>query len=199
MGAISKGDVTETKTYERADSGVYAARCIQVVELGTHDNEYKGEVKQRKELMIVWELAELMQDGRPFTVNWRGTNSLNEKSGLYKMLVGWRGKAFTPQELAKFELKNILDKLCMVNVTKETSKAGKEYNKMVSVMPLPKGMTVPERANELVDFGINDMDDKELFALLWPWVQNIVKDSKEGKAYFEGIHDVDPEEEGEAF
>lgn len=196
MGATtSAGNTEATKSYERPSAGVYAARCIQVVELGTHDTEFKGEIKQRKELMIVWELAELMQDGRPFTVNWRGTNSLNEKSALYKMLIGWRGKPFTPEQLNKFELSNILDKTCMINV----GLTEKGYSKVVSVMPLPKGMAVPERANDLVDFGINDMDDKDIFGKLWPYVQNIVKDSKEGKAYFEGIHDSDPEEEGEAF
>lgn len=198
MGAVTSGSNSEaTKSYERCEAGVFAGRCIQVVELGTHKNTHpKAEPNSyKKELMIIWELAELMQDGRPFTVNWRGTNSLNEKSALYKMLIGWRGKPFTPEQLNKFALSNILDKTCMLNV----ALTEKGYNKVVSVMPLPKGMAVPDRANDLVDFGINDMDDKELFAKLWPYVANIIKDSKEGRAYFDGVHDVDPEEEGEAF
>ena len=187
MGATSSaGNTVETKTYERIEGGVYAARCFAVIELGTHTSEFKGETKDKKEIMIIWELNELMEDGRPFTVNWRGTNSLNEKGNLFKMLSGWRGKPFTQEELRKFEMKNILDKCCMINVSKETSKAGKDYNKVITVMPLPKGMSVPPIVNPVVDFGINDMCTEE-YNKLYPWVQNVVKDSHEGQKYFLGL------------
>ncbi len=183
MGATTQGSFKEeTKSYERCDAGVYPARCIQVVELGTHDMEWQGEVKQRKEIMIVWELSELMQDGRPFTVTWRGTNTLNEKGKLYQMLTSWRGKPFTTDELRSFSLANILDKCCMINISKETSKAGKDFNKVISVMPLPKGMNCEPRYNELVDFGICDLGTEE-FDKIWPWVQKIILDSHEGKRF----------------
>lgn len=185
MGATTSGSVrseSTTTAYERVDSGAYPARCIQVIELGTRDNEFQGEVKKRKELMITWELSELMQDGRPFVVSWRGTNTLNEKGKLFQMLTSWRGKPFTTEELKKFELSNILDACCMINVSKETSKAGKEFNKVISVMRLPKGMQAEPRVNELVDFGIGDITNEELFNKLWPWVQNIIKESDEYRA-----------------
>ena len=183
MGATSSaGNQNKETSYEVCEAGVFPARCIQVVELGTHDNDYKGEISKRKELMIVFELSELMQDGRPFTVKWQGTNTLSDKGKLFKMLSEWRGRAFTPEELKQFALKNILDKCCMVNITKEVSKKGKEYNKLVSVMPLPKGMVCADRYNELVDFGVDDINGPE-FNNLWPWVQKIVMDSYEGKAY----------------
>lgn len=201
MGATSTaGNTTETKNYERIEAGVYSARCFACIELGTHRSEFKGEVKDKKEIMIIWELNELMEDGRPFTVNWRGTNSLNEKGNLFKMLSGWRGKSFTPDELHKFEMKNILDKCCMLNVGKETSKAGKEYNKVITVMPLPKGMTVPPLVNPLVDFGIGDMGTPE-FDKLYPWIQNVVRDSHEGQKFFLGLNNEPepPIDDGEAF
>ena len=186
MGCVTsagnQGKQSTTTNYERAESGAYPARCIQCIDLGTRDNEYQGEVKKRKELMITWELSELMQDGRPFVVSWRGTNTLNEKGKLFQILTSWRGKPFTTDELKKFELSNILDACCMINISKETSKAGKDFNKVISVMRLPKGMQAEPRVNELVDFGINDITNEELFGKLYPWVQNIVKDSDEYKA-----------------
>ena len=185
MGATTSGSVKNESTgtnYERAESGAYPARCIHVIELGCRDNEYQGEVKKRKELMITWELSELMQDGRPFVVSWRGTNTLNEKGKLFQILTSWRGKPFTTDELKKFELSNILDACCMINISKEKSKAGKEFNKVISVMRLPKGMQAEPRVNELVDFGIGDIANEELFGKLYPWVQNIVKESDEYKA-----------------
>ena len=190
MGAQSSaGNVEKTKNYERAAAGVYAARCIQVVELGTKDNEYQGEVKKRKELVIVWELAELMEDGRPFVVSWRGTNSLSDKSKLLPLLVSWRGKAFTQDELARFEMKNILDKPCMINVSLATSKAGKDYNGVISVMPLPKGMACPDRVNELVDFGIGDLGTPE-FEKVYPYLQKTILESDEGRK-FAGVQSAD--------
>lgn len=40
MGAkSSQGEYTEAKDYELMEAGVYAARCIQVVELGKKRND----------------------------------------------------------------------------------------------------------------------------------------------------------------
>lgn len=184
MGAVGSGGNgggNKEKNYERIDAGVYPGRCIQVVELGTHEVVWEGQTKLRKELMIVWELSELMEDGRPFVVSWRGTNSLGEKSKLFAMLSQWRGKPFTKEEVARFAYGNLLDKVCLVNVGKATSKKGKDYNFVISLMPLPKGMTCPERHNELIDFGIDDRTTP-LFEKLYPYVQTIIKESKEFSA-----------------
>jgi len=191
MGATSSaGNVDSTKTYELMEPGVYPARCIAVIELGTHSREYKGEFKDKKEIMIIWELSELMEDGRPFTINWKGTNSLSDKARLYKMLNSWRGKPFQPEELARFEMKAILDKCCILNITRTLAKNGKEYNNVDSVMPLPKGMKCEERVNPLVDFGIGDVATPE-FEKLWPWVQKIVLESKEMEGHVPA--EVEPE------
>ena len=53
-----------TKDYEVMEPGVYPARCIWVVDLGTHDNVWKGETKKRRELILVWELSDELMSGR---------------------------------------------------------------------------------------------------------------------------------------
>lgn len=195
MGAVVENQFQprEKKDYQQIDSGLYPARCVHVIDLGTRDNEYQGVVKKRREVLIVWELNELMEDGRPFTVYWRGTMSMFEQGKLYKLLTDWRGKAFTPEELARFEMKNLLDKGCMVNVIKEEKK-GKTFNKVMGAVPMPKGFTLEERQNPLVDFGISDLGTPE-FDKLWPWVQKLVKESDEGKRFYAGqtIEDKLPE------
>lgn len=212
MGAmVDAGEKKEGKAFELSDAGVYAARCIQVVEIGSRNKSFKnpqtGKLENKKvnELYIVWEINNFMASGKPFTVTWRGTKSIHEKSNLYKMLKSWRGKAFSTAELAGFSLSNILDKPCMINVTK-TESGGKEYNNVDTIMPLPKGMNVPDRVNDLVDFGINDINTKE-FDKLWPYVQKWVNESIEGIRYNEsGARDMEDddyepskfEDEGEA-
>jgi hypothetical protein len=193
MGAVtSAGTRTTTKTYERPEPGVYPARCIQTVELGFHPNRFfnpekdNPESEYRKELLIVWELGELMQDGRPFVISWRDRNLLSEKSNLYKLLTGWRGKPFTEQELKRFDLNNILDKCCYLNLVESApDKNGKTWINVESAIPLPKGMACDPRYNDLIDFSIEDIGTP-LFGQLYPWVQDYIKKSLEWQAYANG-------------
>jgi len=179
--------------YEIPDAGSYPARCIQVVELGTHENTHpkakKGATKE--EILIVWELSETMEDGRPFVVNWRGTASIGEKAHLRnKILVPWRGKPFTDAELEEFDLANVLGAPCLLNVVHKES-GEKTYVNVESIMPLPKGMKAEEAVNDLVNFEVVDYNDDDMppkidcpeFRKLYAWVQKIIFDSHEGKAF----------------
>jgi hypothetical protein len=69
----------------------------------------------------------------------------------------------------------------MVNVSKQKGKKdpSKEYNNVLSIMPMPKSMTLEPRVNELVDFGIDDRFNEELMSKLWPWVRKLVEESFE--------------------
>lgn len=184
MGVVlTSNGSSEGKVYERPAAAVYAARCINIIDLGTHteqDFKDKTKTKDNRKLKITWELNELMQDGRPFVVSWDGNASFNEKSNLYNILVSWRGKAFTDEEKKKFELKNILDKPCMLNVTVTE----KGYNKIAGVMPLPKGMTIPDRHNDLIDFSI-DMIGTETFTKLPNFIKDRIWASHEGVLFGE--------------
>ena len=75
MGATAHGNTQSTKDYEVPEPATYPGRCIGVIELGTIDSEYQGKAKKKTEIMLLFELSELMEDGRPFVVNWKGTNS----------------------------------------------------------------------------------------------------------------------------
>lgn len=198
MGATFEHGGSDIK-YQRLESGMYPAHCIQVVELGTHDNTHPqakpGAVK--KEILLVFETNELMEpneEGKqlPLVVSLRLTNSLGQRATLRKHLESWRGKSFTDDELASFSTDKILDKPCLLNVTL-TRKGDKEYNNIKTINPVPKGMTVSERVNELIDFGIHDIE-QPIFQKLWPWVQTIIKNSYEAKALDLPEPDSDPGE-----
>lgn len=106
--------------------------------------EYQGIPNRRNQVLITWELCnEPMQDGRPYIVSMFLTNSLNEKAKMRGFLESWRGRKFTAEELAKFDLENILGAPCMLNVIMgETAKA-----KVGGIGAMPKGMTAPEAQN----------------------------------------------------
>lgn len=185
MGATVSGSNNQDFTYERPEPKLYAGRCIQVVELGTHPNTHpQAKSPTKKELMLVFELSNnLMQDGRPFTVNKRYTASLGDRAILRKDLESWRGRPFTEDELKGFALSNLLDKPCMINIGERVSTRdpNKKFATVTTIVPMMEGLTLSPRHNELIDFGIDDIRGPE-FLKLWPWVQKTILESEEGKA-----------------
>jgi hypothetical protein len=104
--------IVSGKNYTPAPEGVHAAVCVDVADKGMVETEWGSKHKCR----IVWEIAAPMDDGRPFTIGKTYTVSLHEKSSLYKDLKGWRGRAFTADELRGFDLENVVGKPCQLVV-----------------------------------------------------------------------------------
>jgi hypothetical protein len=89
------------------------------------------------------------------------TGGMNKKSGLRKDLAAWRGKDFSKEELAGFELKNILGKGCQVVV--EHNEEGR--SRVTGVFGLPKGTQVPPPTNPQVEYSIADGKNEVFNAL----------------------------------
>lgn len=147
--------------FEQAPVGSHIARCIKLIDIGTQTGEYQGQKLVKRQLVITWELCnELMSsgdsEGKPFCVSSFYTASLNEKANLRKHLMNWRGRDFTPEELKGFNLKNVLDKGCMLSVVHNE----KEKAVVSGVMALPKGTSLTERVNDLVYFSLDEFDQK---------------------------------------
>ena len=155
MGRFAKD--TGGQDFQQAPAGTHVAICIQIIDIGTHHGEYQGTPTVKNQVVIRWELPnEKMDDGQPFIVSAFYTNSLSEKSKLRPMLEAWRGRPFSEQELAGFDLQAILGKACMLNIISDNNRA-----KVSSVMALPKGMTVPPVHNKCKAFWIDEWDQAE--------------------------------------
>lgn len=166
-------------SFEQAPVGAQIARCIKLIDIGTHHGEYEGVANVRHQIIIGWELpGELIQSGdyagQPFTVSEFYTLSLSEKSKLRPMLESWRGKPFTEDELRGFDLKNLLGKACMIQVGRNK----KDRAKVQAVMSLPKGMTVPDQFNPSVYFDLTKFDQK-LFDSLSDGIKGLIEKSDE--------------------
>lgn len=168
---------TSNKEYELAPAGNHLAICFQMVDLGEQYNA-KYDSWQHK-VQIGWELPnELMADGRPFMVSSRYTMSLNEKAILRRDLESWRGRPFTAEEEAGFDLKNVVGKPCMVNVV-HNPVGERTYANIKSVAAIPKGMTVPEQVNDSVIFEIDQTNpDLEMYYSLPEFLQKTISDSR---------------------
>lgn len=122
-----------------APSGPQHAVCSAVFDMGEEYSEMYKKLSQK--VCIFWELAEKMQDGRPYMLSKQYTLSLSEKANLRKDLESWRGKHFTTEELAGFDLEKLIGVNVMLNVIHVPGKKdGKIRAQIAGVMPIMKGL-----------------------------------------------------------
>ena len=191
-----------------AREGVHVAICTRVIDLGTQTSTYKGEDKRAKKVLIGWELPdepliEINGEQLPPMIMGRYTASLHEKAQLFALLVSWRGRKFTDDELKAFDLKNVLGAPCYLQVIH--SDDGKFAN-VKTLMPLPKGVAKPTATGPLIHLSLApDEFDPKAYEALTPKMKAIIADAPEylvatGRAPAQGAagpvetaHDYDDE------
>ena len=155
--------------FERCPSGMHLGRCYRIVDLGTQKSEYMGQVKYLHKIMLGWEIHGTddngkplnIMDGRPFAIFKNYTLSWSEKANLRLDLQSWRGKAFTQEEMRKFDLKNILGAWCMINVIERAGQNGNTYANVDGVTPVPaiiKQNGLPQAVNKNELFNLQEPD-----------------------------------------
>lgn len=121
-----------------APQGLHTAVCADVWDIWTEERSEKWGGGLRDVIRLVWEIDQLGEDGKPFTVSQKYTASLHEKSRLRHDLESWRGRKFTAEELKAFDVVNVLGANCQINVV-HNIKDGKTYANIASLVPLAKG------------------------------------------------------------
>lgn len=183
---VAKENNTPKKDQAPIPAGMHIARCYGLFDTGTHHDDRFD--KDKREIVIVWEVPKCrikikrddVEQDLPRAISKRYTLSLHEKSQLRKDLQSWRGRPFTPAELAGFEVKNILGKACLLNIT-HTEKDGKTYANIGAITPLMEGMTAPPQENPNSYFSFDGYTDREHgFPEGMPkWIVDAAKESKE--------------------
>lgn len=160
---------------EKLENGVYTATSSMIIDLGLQLSE-KFEKTQRK-MMILWnvlgEEVEINGEKLPRTMSKEYSFSLGEKSNLRKDLQAWRGKSFTDEELQGFNLLNILNKSCQLQIILE-EKNGKKYNNIASIMALPKGTEITP-LEKTSHFDMENPETWNNWAEIPEWIQNKIK------------------------
>jgi hypothetical protein len=124
-----------TTSFQPAPTGVHTGVCVDVIDLGMKDTQWGPKHKIR----LVWQIEELMENGKPFLVSKQYTASLNEKANLRKDLESWRGRPFTQKECEGFDVETIVGVNCLLNVQQEV-KGENTWANIKGVMPLKKGI-----------------------------------------------------------
>ena len=174
ISASGGGNYPERKPLE---AGAYPAVADMIVDLGVQPSP-GGQFAPKRTVMIRFQIpserVEITKNGEtkslPAVISRTLGLSLNEKATLRQLLQSWRGKAFTPEELKRFDLANVLGKPAFINVT-HSVKGEKTYANLTSIMPLPKGMPASVLEGEALIYS-TDAPDPDVFDKLPEWVQD---------------------------
>lgn len=125
--------------------GQFAAVCLDLISMGMRVNEFQGHQSASESCVFVFATGEKTSKGQEFYVSTEMTLSMSPKAKLPKFLTGWRGKAFTNDELAAgVDLKALVGKTALVSLVKKFAiTTGNPRVEIDTIMPLPKGMPPP--------------------------------------------------------
>lgn|SRR5690606_8749346 len=161
--------------FKRAPAGSHIAVCNLVADCGMQPGSQQYPAPKRKiyvRFEIPAERVEYEKDGQqvegPLTIGSFYTASMNEKATLRKHLEGWRGKKFTDEEAAAFDVSALLGKACMLNVV-ESESGGKTYSNIAGIGSMPKGVPAPQAENPLLYY--DSESDQAAFDALPKWLR----------------------------
>lgn len=189
----------KTSSFVPAPEGLHPAVCIGVYDLGTHFDERWS--KTNPLIMIHWELPDTMGGDKktPMTVQRRYTRSLHKKANLRHDLQSWRGRAFTDDELERFDILKVLGTPCQLQV-QHTNVNGTVYANVMNVVPFPKGLTVPKPVHALLSFSFEDAQNGEappIPAGAPSWVRDLIQKSNEWRGVTEAHGQDDGQDSSE--
>lgn len=170
-------------------TGTHLAYCYALAELGHQSNTFEGKTSVRHRAMFFFELpTELhtFKEGEkpePFAVSKEYTISLHKKANLRADLESWRGKSFTDEELAGFDISRVVGAPCLITIVHEKGKkdASKTYAVISAISAIPKAMKaagLTPMFNEQVFYSL-EMGDCAAFHKLPEWVRKKVAESHE--------------------
>jgi hypothetical protein len=174
-----------SKEFKIAPAGLHMARLYSVIDLGHQATEWAGETKIMHKVVLTWELHGeddagqplKTDDGKPLIVSKRYTVSLGDQARLRQDVESWGNKKMTPEDRKKFDLRNLLDKFCMVNITH--SEDGK-YANISGLSPIPSALrnAIPEGINPVVHFWLAEFDQAKYDALPKYYREKITESSE---------------------
>lgn len=187
---------------EPVPAGTHQAVCYGVVAIGTQPST---QFTPRPKVLLVFELPNERMNiqGKDVarSLTKRYTLSLNEKSSLFKDLQSWRGRPFTPAELAGFDVSKLIGANCFLSVIHQ-ERAGSMYANISGISGLPKGMRPVTSENPPMYFNlIEEIDRAKKMGLrdinwekqdLETWIQKLCCESEEYKAFVMGTPNAEP-------
>jgi hypothetical protein len=188
------------KSIEPISAGSHHAVCYGVVDVGTHPS-YIPEYEPSREVIFLFELPNErgefpsrenpdIRTNQPRGITAKFKNYMSKTSKLRKMLVSWRGKEFTEDEIGKFDLSSVIGANAMLSIAHAEGKGknvGKTFANVTGVMGLPKGMNKAQPENPRTYFSFQDQKPGSVIIPenLPKWIADLILSADEYKQFME--------------
>lgn len=138
-------------------AGTYFGTCTAIIDLGLQPGSAMYP-KPKHVIVLRFEVPNEQIDwgeegpptDKPAIIYERFTFSMNSKALLRAALESWRGRAFSDEDAATFDIEKVLGKPATISVVHNTANNGRTYANIATIGPLPKGMQSPPVQGELV-------------------------------------------------
>lgn len=142
-----------SSTFTPHPEGQYAARCIDVVDVGWTKTEWGPKYKVRLVFFCgEWTEKEIEGEKKklPLLVFATFTATLSERGKLRPFLESWRGRVFTGTELGRFDVETVLNAPAFLHIVQRKNGTGRVFANVQTIMKLPPNMTAPDSPPEFV-------------------------------------------------
>jgi len=132
---IAKG--ADGQEFEPVPQGLHQAVCIDVIDKGIVQTQWGA----KHRVQIRWALDALNERGREHWVMASYNLTLgtpSKPSALRTALESWRGKPFTAEEEAGFDLDKVIGANCQIQVIHKMGDGGKMWANVQAIVPLGK-------------------------------------------------------------
>lgn len=156
------------RNFKPAPAGRQAGVCDQVVDLGVQDTDWG----QKRQVYLRWQVpsarVELEKDGEtidaPSVIGSVFTLSLHPKATLRQILEDWRGRPFTKDELAGFDITTVINKPCYLHIAhKQSEHTGRTFAQVRAVFPFD-GDDPPLVEGKSVVYDADNQDNEYLLS-----------------------------------
>lgn len=179
---------SEKKQFEPVPAGNHVARVYSIIDIGTNEDEFKGEKKMVHKIRVGFELPNETKvfkeekGAEPYNVSREWTLSFAPKSNLLPIVEGILGRKMEEAEAEVFDVTTLIGQTCLLNIVHE-EKNGTTYANIHGTSPIPKGMECPPAVNKPVVLDYDNFD-AVTFGLLPDFIKEKMVTSEEYKAKF---------------
>jgi hypothetical protein len=132
--------------FQAHSEGQFPAVCVDVVDLGEKVDEYQGKTKVLPKVALVFATGEHHKEGDKglVLITMEMTNSAADVGKLRPFLESWRGKSYSPEQVAAgLPLHKLHGATGLITVEHVITKSAKTFAKIRSISQLPAVMTAP--------------------------------------------------------
>lgn len=160
---------------ELPEAGAHNGVCVQLIDLGTQQVTFQGNIKNVRKLLMGFELVDIEnEDGSPTLVSNQFTFSDSTKGNLFKTLKQWQAV----KHIENFDMDDCLGKPAIVTIVHNESDKGTFAN-ISNIGALTKGTKVRKPQSGLVSLYLDDSFDHEVFEALPEWIRTKIASSPE--------------------